>query len=126
MAGRAIGQGTPGSGTINRNGDRYAFSGELEAGRRYRIDGEGSATSRGTLANPIISGIRNAEGKTLGNRDVDDQLHDQAQGPGDTPADSKSGDGGNVSPESTTRESGEYFIIIRGGTGTYTLRVTEQ
>ena len=64
MAGRAIGQGTSVTGTINRNGDRYAFRVELEAGR---LDGEGSATSRGTLANLIISGIRNAEGKTLGN-----------------------------------------------------------
>ena len=57
---------------------------------------------------------------------MDDQLHDQAQGPGDTLPDSKSGDGGIVSPDPTTRESGEYFIIIRGGTGTYTPRVTEQ
>ena len=41
-------------------------------------------------------------------------------------ADFKSGDGDNARLEFTTRESGQYYIIIRGGAGTYKLRVTEQ
>ena len=46
------------TGSIHEENDQDAFRVKLKAGTRYRIDLEGSATNRGTLADPYISTIK--------------------------------------------------------------------
>ena len=51
------------TGSIEPAGDRDWFAVELEAGKRYRIDLEGSPTGGGTLTNPVLRGIYDSEGR---------------------------------------------------------------
>ena len=50
------------TGNMETAGDRDWFAVELDAGKRYRIDLEGSRTGAGTLINPYLRGIHDSEG----------------------------------------------------------------
>ena len=99
------------TGEIESAGDSDAYAVELEAGITYRIDMEGAATGRGTLADPFLRWLRDGMGTGIrGTRDHD------------------SGEGTNARQVFTPVESGTYYISARGNgnaAGTYTLTVTD-
>ena len=109
-----IGRITVGSsvtGDVETANDRDAYAVELVAGRTYRIDLEGVATDKGTLANPFLRWLRDDTGTGVaGTRD------------------DNGGEGDNARQTFTPTESGTYYISARGlgdGVGTYTLTVTD-
>ncbi|MBO6506674.1 MAG: pre-peptidase C-terminal domain-containing protein [Kordiimonadaceae bacterium] len=102
------------TGTIEEEGDVDFFAVQLEAGVTYQIDLEGSRTGQGSLLDPFLTGIFNADGIPVAN----------------------SNDDGGVSTNSritfTPSESGTYFIgashfdnFTLLDTGSYTLFVEE-
>ena len=99
------------TGEIETANDRDAYAVELVAGRTYRIDLEGAATGKGTLADPFLRWLRDSSGNGLhGTRDHD------------------GGEDLNARQVFTPQVSGTYYISARGNgasTGTYTLSVTE-
>ena len=83
----------------------------LEAGRLYRIDLNGSQTGAGTLRDPYLRGIHDADGNLI---------------PGTT--DDNSGAGLNSRLEFTAGEDATYYVATGAwgdGEGTYTLSVTD-
>ena len=99
------------TGDIETGGDRDWFAVTLEAGRIYRIDLEGSRTGGGTLSDPYLYGIYNANGHRLNGTTDDDE-----------------GAGFNSRLYFTTEEAGTYYVAAGAyGTrsGTYTLTVTD-
>ena len=50
------------TGDIETGNDRDWFAVELEANTNYRIDLEGSPTGNGTLHNPYLRGVHDANG----------------------------------------------------------------
>ena len=102
------------TGAIGFYRDQDWFAVELEAGKTYRIDLKGSATDDGTLADPSLRGIRDADGETVYNLRGDDR-----------------GVGWNSRVYFTADEDGTYFVAAGAdrdadvGIGTYTLSVTE-
>ena len=98
------------TGTIGSAGDNDWFRVELEAGTRYQIDLEGSDTGRGTVSDPVINGVRDAEGNAITGTLNDD-----------------SGVGINARTVFTPTASGTHYIDMRtagtSDTGTYTLSV---
>ena len=99
-------------GKITPSGDTDWFRVELEADTTYRIDLEGSETGKGTLLDPWLSGIFDADGDRVPNSSNDD-----------------GGQGTNGLKIFTPTASGTYFIEVKDstgvGTGTYTLSVKE-
>ena len=98
-------------GEVSTANDRDAYAVELEAGRTYRIDLEGSATDKGTLADPLLRWLRDDAGKGIVGTSNDN-----------------GGEGANARQEFTPEASGTYYISARakgGATGTYTLSVTD-
>ena len=102
------------TGAIGIYRDQDWFAVELEAGKTYRFDLKGSATDDGTLADPSLRGIRDADGETVYNLRGDDR-----------------GVGWNSRVYFTADEDGTYFVAAGAdpdaavGIGTYTLSVTE-
>ena len=98
------------TGTIGSAGDRDWFAVALEAGVEYRIDLEGAPTRAGTLADPHLRWLHDADGAGIrGTRDRD------------------SGVGANARQVFTPEEDGTYYISANGAggeTGTYRLSVT--
>ncbi len=98
-------------GKIETTSDSDAYAVELVAGRTYRIDLEGAATGKGTLADPFLRWLRDASGNGLhGTRDYD------------------GGEGLNPRQVFTPQWSGTYYITASGqgdSVGTYTLGVTD-
>ena len=98
------------TGEIEEPRDEDWFALELEAGTSYRLDLAGASSGGGTLADPHLFGLYDANGGYVGDLNV-------------------SGDGGEgrdavgvVTPEA----AGTYFVVARGrGTGTYTLSLAE-
>ena len=99
------------TGEIETTNDSDAFAVELVAGRTYRIDLEGAATDKGTLADPFLRWLRDSSGNGLhGTRDYD------------------GGEGLNPRQVFTPQVSGTYYITASGqgdSVGTYTLTVTD-
>lgn len=92
-----------------RETDSYAVS--LQAGVTYEIDLEGSRTSMGTLYDPYLRGIRDADNNFIPGTKNDD-----------------GGTGLNSKLTWTAPEDGTYYIIAGAwgsSTGTYTLTVDE-
>ena len=103
--------GTSLTGEIETTDDSDAYAVELVAGRTYRIDLEGAATGKGTLADPFLRWLRDSSGNGLrGTRDND------------------GGEGLNPRQVFTPQWSGTYYITASGqgdSVGTYTLTVTD-
>ena len=60
------------TGEIETGGDRDWFAVELDAGRTYLIDLEGSHTGAGTLRDPYLRGVYDADGNLLAGTTNDD------------------------------------------------------
>ena len=100
------------AGEIEHSNDRDWFAVTLTAGTTYQIDLEGVDTSAGTLADPYLYGIYDAEGTLIAQSGNDD-----------------SGIGYNSRVTFSPDQSGTYYIAVAGAfsdeLGTYTLSVTE-
>ncbi len=102
------------TGEIEVAGDRDWFAVTLAAGRTYRFDLKGAATQEGrfgTLADPYLHGIHDADGNAVTGT-----------------ADDDSGWGANSRVEFTPSADGTFYVAAGGkdaGTGTYTLRVRD-
>ena len=92
-------------------GDEDWFAVELEAGKTYRFDQKGSSTSDGTLSDPYLRGIHDADGERIANTTDDDR-----------------GEGANSRVYFTPNEEATYYVAAGAGSvgaGTYTLSVTD-
>ena len=99
------------TGEIDYRNERDWFAVELDAGTTYRIDLKGSRTGDGTLTDPYLRGIHDADG-------------DLIAGTGNN----NGGLGGNSRVTFTADDAGTYYVeagATGGGRGTYTLTVTE-
>ena len=99
------------SGKIERGEDRDWFAVELEAGRTYLIDLEGSPTGAGTLWDPYLRGIHDADGDLI---------------PGTT--DNHYGAGRNSRLTFRAQDAGAYYVAAGAfgiEEGTYTLSVAD-
>ena len=99
------------TGAIDYGGDRDWFAVTLEAGRSYRFDLEGLPTDAGTLSDPYLRGIHNADGELIGRT-----------------ADNNRGEGRNARVTFTATEDGTYYVSAGAWSdrdGTYTLKVTD-
>ena len=129
--GRLISDTTDGSvtGEIEAQADEDWFAVTLEAGRTYQIDMEGSSTDGGTLENPFLYAMRDANGSYL--RHADGWLDVVST------ADRDSGEGLNARVTFTPDEDATYYVVAGNGghmhaddshgrsLGTYTLSVEE-
>ena len=99
------------TGNIEPLGDRDWFAVDLEAGRLYRFDLEGSSSGGGTLVDPYLHGIYDEDGDRI-----------------DRTTDDDGGVGRNSRVDFTPDEGATYYVSAGAGrnkTGTYTLTVTE-
>ena len=99
------------TGEIEGGGDRDWFAVTLEADRTYRIDLEGLWTGAGTLSDPYLRGVHDADGNYLSGTTNDD-----------------SGEGNNSRVYFTATQAGTYYVAAGADIeweGTYTLSVTE-
>ena len=116
------------TGEIEAQADRDWFAVALEAGKTYQIDMEGSETDAGTLENPLLYYMRDADGEYL--RDDNGwRIHGTA--------DQDDGEGANARVTFTPDEDGTYYVVAGSGghqhaadshgrsLGTYTLSVEE-
>ena len=102
--------GDTATGSIGSTGDRDWFAVELVAGRTYVIDLRGSPTGDGTLRDPLLRGIHDADGNWISNT-----------------ADDDGGQGYNSRVTFTATESGTHYIAAGAfvGQGTYEVEVTD-
>ena len=103
--------GDTATGRIGSNGDRDWFSVELVAGRTYVIDLRGSPTGDGTLRDPFLRGIYDADGNRISGTLNDD-----------------GGQSYNSRVSFTATESGTHYIAAGAYSsrqGTYELEVTD-
>ena len=110
------------TGEIEAQGDRDWFAVTLEAGKTYQVDMEGSATDGGTLDNPTLYPLRDANGNDVPLRIGSDR---------------DSGEGLNSRATFTVDEDGTYYVVALSGghmyavdshgrsIGSYTLSVEE-
>ena len=108
--GRVVVSGSA-TGRIGFRHDRDWFAVELEAGKSYQFDLEGSSTGGGTVRNPYLRGIYDSEGRYQSRSDDDDD-----------------GVGRNSRVYFTPEEGATYYVSASGRSfsrGTYTLKVTE-
>ena len=99
------------TGEIEFNRDRDWFAVELEANTNYRIDLEGSRTGAGTLRDPYLRGVHDANGVRL---------------PGTT--NDNGGVARNSRVEFTVDDAGAYYVAAgayKSGQGAYRLSVWE-
>ena len=100
------------TGAVETAGDQDWFAVELEAGKIYRFDLEGKATGGGTLFNPYLRGIYDADGEWIAN--------------------TKNNNGGtswNSRVYFSPNEEATYYVATGAygaNWGTYTLSVTER
>ena len=107
----AVAVGGSATGEIDYAYDRDWFAVTLEAGRTYRIDLEGSPTGAGTLTNPYLRGVHDANGALLAGTTNDN-----------------GGEGYNSRVTFTADDAGTYYVAAGAWgsrEGTYTLSVTE-
>ena len=102
--------GDTATGRIGSSGDRDWFAVELVAGRTYVINLRGSPTDDGTLSDPFLRGIYDADGNRISNT-----------------ADDDGGQGYNSRVTFTATESGTHYIAAGAysGQGTYEVEVTD-
>ena len=120
------------TGEIEAQGDEDWFAVTLEAGKTYQIDMEGSETDGGTLENPFLYTMRDANG------DVLRIVHDNGSWSQNVwTSDQDSGEGLNSRVTFTPDEDGTYYLVAASGghiqaadshgrsLGTYSLSVEE-
>ena len=103
--------GDTGTGRIGSSGDRDWFAVELVAGRTYVIDLRGRPTDDGTLSDPYLRGIYDADGNRISNTTNDD-----------------GGQSYNSRVTFTATESGTHYIAAGAYSsrrGTYEVEVTD-
>ena len=105
--------GASATGDIEHPDDRDWFAVQLEAGRSYRIDLEGSWTDAGTLPDPFLHGIHDRDGNPIAGT-----------------SDDQGGYGRNSRVYFSPETDGTYYVAAgtAGGripTGTYRVSVTE-
>ena len=109
----SVAVGGSATGEIETGNDRDWFAVELVAGRRYAIELRGSPTGDGTLADPHLRGIHDADGNLIAHT-----------------TDANGGDGLNSRVTFTATETGAHYIAAGGGwrdqKGTYTVEVSEE
>ena len=110
------------TGDIETPGDRDWFAVELEAGKPYRFELEGSLTGDGTLYDPYLRGIYDANGDRIDGTTNDDGGRVHNSRVYFTPD-----DGGTyyVSAGSGRSDVGTTVGFERRDVGTYTLTVTD-
>ena len=99
------------TGEIERTDDSDWFAVRLEAGKTYLIDLKGKDTDDGTLEDPYLHGVFDADGNRVG-----------------TSWDYDSGEGRNSRTTVAVEADGTYYVqadTVGDGTGTYTLSVAE-
>ena len=107
----AVAVGGSATGTIETAYDQDWFAVELVAGRTYVIDLRGSPTDDGTLSDPYLRGIYDADGNRIANTTNDD-----------------GGRGYNSRLTFTATESGTHYIAAGAWSsrrGTYEVEVTD-
>ena len=107
--------GSSATGEVEARGDQDWFAVELEAGRIYRIDQEGRYSGRGTLYDPYLRGIHDADGEWIANTS---NTLDDSEGRGWV----------NRRVYFRPDEDGTYYVAAgsyRSYVGTYTLSVIE-
>ena len=105
----AVAVGGSATGDIDFHGDRDWFAMTLEAGKTYLVDLKGGMTGMGTLIDPYLHGIHDADGNLL-----------------DATADDNGGTHRNSHMPFTPAKDGTYYVAAGGAgarTGTYTLQV---
>ena len=98
-------------GKIGFPGDRDWFAVELDAGQAYRFDLEGEDTGRGSLRDPELRGIFDADGNQVPGTRNDD-----------------GGEGDNARVTFTPEDTDTYYVAAGAfgyRDGTYTLSVEE-
>ena len=99
------------SGNIEAAGDRDWFAVDLVGGRTYTINLRGRPTADGTLSDPYLRGIHDADGNLMVGTENDD-----------------GGDGYNSRVTFTATASGTYYLAAGawgGNRGTYEVEVTD-
>ena len=107
----AVTVGNSTTGEIEVSGDHDWFEVALEAGKTYRIDLEGDRTNNGTLWDPYLRGVQDADGNLLPFSTNDD-----------------GGEGRNSQLFFTPDATGTYYVAAGAwsfATGTYKLSVTD-
>ena len=107
----SVAVGGTATGEIGSSGDRDWFAVDLVAGRTYVIDLRGSPTSDGTLSDPYLRGIHDADGNLISGTTNDD-----------------GGEGRNSQLTFTATASGTHYIAAGAYSsrqGTYELEVTD-
>ena len=107
----SVAVGSTATGEIGSSGDRDWFAVDLVAGHTYVIDLRGRPTGDGTLRDPYLRGIHDADGNLISGTTDDD-----------------SGEGRNGRLTFTASESGTYYIAAGAYSsrqGTYELEVTD-
>ena len=106
-----VGVDSSATGSIETEGDRDWFAVELVAGHTYVVDLEGSETGRGTLDDPHLRGIYDADGNL-----VPDTSNDDFNG------------SRNSRVTYTPAADGSYYVAVgasESGEGTYTVSVRD-
>ena len=109
--GAVVQVGGSATGEIETSGDTDWFAVELSAGREYLIDLEGWRTDGGTLDDPLLLGIHDADGTLI-----------------DGATDDDGGEGLNSRVSFEAPETGTYYIAAgayEDYTGSYTLEVID-
>ena len=108
----SVAVGGSATGEIGHAGDQDWFAVTLEAGKTYRIDLNGESSGAGTLSDPYLRGIHDADGNRIDGTTNDDG------GPGD-----------DSQLTFTAEAAGTYYLSAdawsSGDTGTYRLSVTD-
>ena len=107
----AVAVGGSATGKIDFWGDRDWFAVTLEADKTYRIDLESGSTGAGTLRNPYLRGVHDADGNFIAGTTNDDV-----------------GGSRNSRVYFTAAEDATYYVAAGGygrTDGTYTLSVTD-
>ena len=109
----AVTVGTPSTGEIEKANDRDWFAATLNAGTTYRVRLKGKFTGDGSLSDPYLRGIHNADGEKIPNTSNDGSTRNY-----------------NSLVVFTPDQTGTYYIAAGADgsweLGTYTLLVLEE
>ena len=119
--------GNEATGDISTSGDKDWFSVRFKGGKIYQIDAKGASSSSGTLSDPFII-PRDHLGNLLWPSLRDEVLQIDGRDTGlSHMANDNAGTGNDARLIAAVNDGGKYHVSIegQGGTGTYTISVTE-